>query len=41
MWITQDEAIVMLARHCRARFGKSDIQGVRTKAKALQKRGGR
>jgi len=39
MWITQDEAVVMFARYCRARFGKAASQQVRAKAKALRKRG--
>ena len=39
MWITQDEAVVMFARYCRARFGKSAVYRVRAKAKALEKRG--
>jgi len=39
MQITEDEAIVMFARYCRARFGKSAIQRVRAKAKALEQRG--
>ena len=39
MWITQDEAVVMFARYCRARFGKTASKKVRAKAKALQKRG--
>ena len=39
MWITQDEAVVMFARYCRARFGKDASQQVRAKAKALRERG--
>ena len=39
MWITQGEAVVMFARYCRARFGKSAARRVRAKAKALEKRG--
>jgi hypothetical protein len=39
MWITEDEAVVMFARYCRARFGKSAIRQVRSKAAALEKRG--
>jgi len=39
MWITQDEANVMFARYCRARFGKLASGQVRAKAKALKKRG--
>ena len=39
MWITQDEANVMFARYCRARFGKAAREQVRDKAKALKKRG--
>ena len=39
MWITQDEAVVMFARYCRARFGKTASQQVRAKATALKKRG--
>jgi len=39
MWITQDEANVMFARYCRARYGKAASEQVRAKAKALKKRG--
>jgi len=39
MWITQDEANVMFARYCRARFGKVAREQARAKAKALKKRG--
>ena len=39
MWITQDEAVVIFARYCRARFGKSASRRVRAKAKSLEKRG--
>jgi len=39
MWITQDEAVVMFARYCRARFGRSASHRVRAKAKVLEKRG--
>jgi len=39
MWITLDEAIVMFARYCRARFGDKAADQVRAKAKLLQKRG--
>jgi hypothetical protein len=39
MWITADEAVVMFARYCSARFGEKATQKVRAKAQALQKRG--
>ena len=39
MWITSDEAVVMFARYCHARFGKKAVQEVRTKARKLKKRG--
>ena len=39
MWITQDEAVVMFARYCRARLGKSASHRVRAKAKVLETRG--
>ena len=39
MHITQNEAVTMFARYCRARFGKKAVQKVRQQAKALQKRG--
>ena len=39
MWITEDQAIVMFARYCRARFGEAASQQVRAKARALEKRG--
>ena len=39
MHITQNEAVTMFARYCRARFGKKAVHRVRQKAKALQKRG--
>lgn len=39
MWITQDEAVTMFARYCRARFGKSASHRVRAKANSLEKRG--
>ena len=39
MWITEDEAVVMFARYCRARFGRSAGHRVRAKAKFLEKRG--
>jgi hypothetical protein len=39
MWITQDEAVVMFARYCRARFGKPACEQVRAKAHALKMRG--
>ena len=39
MWITQDEAVVMFARYCRARFGKSASGRARAQAKALKRRG--
>ena len=39
MWITEDEAVVMFARYCRARFGRSASRRVRARARALGKRG--
>jgi len=39
MWITSDEAVVMFARYCRARFGTAASQQVRAKAKELERRG--
>ena len=39
MWITEDEAVVMFARYCRARFGVSASRQARGKAKSLRKRG--
>jgi hypothetical protein len=39
MWITEDQAIVMFARYCRARLGETASQRVRAKARALEKRG--
>ena len=39
MWITEDEAVVMFARYCRARFGTSASRQARGKAKSLRKRG--
>jgi hypothetical protein len=39
MWITEDQAIVMFARYCRAEFGESASQRVRAKARSLEKRG--
>jgi len=39
MWITEDEAVVMFARYCRARFGKSASRRVREKARTLEQRG--
>lgn len=39
MQITSDEAVVMFARYCRARFGETASQKVRAKAQALHKRG--
>lgn len=40
MWIASaDEAVVMFARYCRARFGKAASQRVRARAKELRKRG--
>ncbi|HEY4921741.1 MAG TPA: hypothetical protein VII40_16685 [Xanthobacteraceae bacterium] len=39
MWITSDEAVVMFARYCRARFGGGASGKVRAKAKALRKCG--
>ncbi len=39
MWITTNDAVVMFARHCRARFGKAARRPVRAKATALRKRG--
>jgi hypothetical protein len=39
MLITSDQAVVMFARYCRARFGKAATKQVRAKAKALQRCG--
>jgi len=39
MWITPDEAVVMFARYCCARFGRTASQKVRTKAQELKQRG--
>jgi hypothetical protein len=39
MWITSDEAVVMFARYCRARFGETASREVRAKARKLKKRG--
>ncbi len=39
MGITTDDAVVMFARYCRARFGKAARRQVRAKAKALRRRG--
>jgi|HubBroStandDraft_6_1064221.scaffolds.fasta_scaffold245003_2 hypothetical protein len=39
MWITSDEAVVMFARYCSARFGGGASGKARAKAKALRKRG--
>ena len=39
MWISEDEAVVMFARYCRARFGLSASRQAREKAKSLRKRG--
>lgn len=39
MQITANEAVVMFARYCRARFGKGASKQVREKAKALKKSG--
>ena len=39
MWITPDEAVVMFARYCRARLGKTASQKVRAKAQELKERG--
>jgi hypothetical protein len=39
MWITSDEAVVMFARYCAARFGGAASQKARAKAKALHRRG--
>ena len=39
MWITQDEAVLIFARYCHARFGTSASHRVRRKAKLLEQRG--
>ncbi len=39
MWITSSDAVVMFARYCHARLGRTASQQVRAKAKALRKRG--
>ena len=39
MWITTDEAVVMFARYCAARFGGAASRKARARAKALHKRG--
>jgi len=39
MSITADEAVVMFARYCRARLGKTASQKVRAKAQELKQRG--
>jgi hypothetical protein len=39
MRITSDEAVVMFARYCRARFGIKASEQVRAKAKKLKERG--
>jgi hypothetical protein len=39
MLITSDDAVVMFARYCRARFGRKASQKVRAKAQALHERG--
>lgn len=39
MQVTSHDAVVMFARYCRARLGKSASRKVRATAKALEKRG--
>jgi len=39
MHVTSDQAVVMFARYCRARFGTAASRTVRAKAKTLRKRG--
>ena len=39
MQITQNDAVTMFARYCRARFGKKAVRKIRERAKALQKQG--
>jgi hypothetical protein len=39
MWITEDEAVVIFARYCRARFGVSASRQARGKAISLRRRG--
>jgi hypothetical protein len=39
MWISSDEAVVIFARYCAARFGGAASHKARAKAKALHKRG--
>ena len=39
MQVTADEAVVMFARYCRARFGSAASHKTRAQAKSLEKRG--
>lgn len=39
MWIGSNDAVVMFARYCHARFGKAARKSVRAKAKELRRRG--
>jgi hypothetical protein len=39
MWITSDEAVVMFARYCAARFGGAASRKARARARSLHKRG--
>jgi len=39
MWITLDEAIVMYARFCTARYGDAAVEKVKATADSLRKKG--